>query len=427
MKRLFAALLLLICFPAKADITNEHFSFSQVFDVQWYISGGVLHASSFNYLYASQPSNARLTSAQTAAYANAGDYLAFFHSTTNPGTYGLGVYDPNGNLVRVLDNTGTFTALANGAIFYNGAGMWGTLFTTLQGYAIGGSGSWTVTVSNPSNSYMQSYTPTNTQPLGTGQTYTPTPTYTSVITSAEQTRYNAAEARLNALSGDSIYISQSSGGGNIVSVIQNGKKESVDGINQQNAQIQGGGNIVTVNQGDPVALYGNNLIDLSVLGSSNTLNLNQGYDTNGNYTGTDMGGHYQYVSINGSANNVTTQQEGQSQYGEVNITGNNNTQIMVQTGFNHQLFSMINGNSNTINTMQTGTAGNFLDITLSGDGNSAIVNQSGTTQNRATISITNAGGPGSVNLTQTGGQVYSISTTCVTAGGCGTVTVRQGN
>lgn len=427
MKRLFAALLLLICFPVKADITAEHFSFSQVFDVQWYISGGTLYASSFNYLYASQPSNARLTSDQTAAYANAGDYLAFFHSTTNAGTYGLAVYDPNGNLVRVLDNTGTFTALANGAIFYNGAGMWGTLFTTLQGYAIGGSGSWTVTVNNPSNSYMQSYNPTNTQPLGAGQTYSAGPTYTSDITAAEQNRFNAAEARLNSVSGNSIYIHQYMGGSDNIQVTQVGRNEKIAGIGQQNADVIGSNNNITIRQGDPVALSGNNLIEMSVNGGNNTIALNQGYDTNGNYTGTDSAYHYQSVEVVGSYNNITTEQMGYKQYGEVNITGNTNTQTMVQTGSNQQLFSLINGNSNTINTMQTGAAGNFLDITLSGDGNSAIVNQSGTTQNKATISITNAGGPGSVNLTQTGGQVYSISTTCVTAGGCGTVTVRQGN
>ena len=141
-KAIVAFSLLLAAISAQSQITTEEFSFNQVFDVQWYISGSTLNVSGFNYLFASQPTNARLTSAQVVAYVSAGDYLQFFNSTTNPGTYGLAVYN-NGTQVRVIDNTGTFSALANGAIFYNGAGMWGTLFTTGQGYSLGGSASFT--------------------------------------------------------------------------------------------------------------------------------------------------------------------------------------------------------------------------------------------------------------------------------------------
>ena len=180
------AALYTICFSAfsQATITDEKFSFAQVFDVQWYISGGTLYASGFNYLYASQPYNARLTSSETNAYIAAGDVIKFFNSTTNPGTYGLGIYDSTGTtLVRVLDNTGTFSALANGAIFYNGAGMWGTLFTTAQGYNLGGSGSWTITVQNPTQAQLQAYVPPTTQPLAAGQSApppAPTPVYNTI-------------------------------------------------------------------------------------------------------------------------------------------------------------------------------------------------------------------------------------------------------
>ena len=154
---------------AQSQITTEEFSFNQVFDVQWYISGSTLNVSGFNYLYASQPTNARLTSAQVATYTSAGDYLQFFNSTTNPGTYGLAVYN-NGTQVRVIDNTGTFSALANGAIFYNGAGMWGTLFTTGQGYSLGGSASFTNVIQNPTSTQLANYVPATTLPLAAGQT-----------------------------------------------------------------------------------------------------------------------------------------------------------------------------------------------------------------------------------------------------------------
>ena len=168
-KAIVAFSLLLAAISAQSQITTEEFSFNQVFDVQWYISGSTLNVSGFNYLYASQPTNARLTSAQVATYVSAGDYLQFFNSTTNPGTYGLAVYN-NGTQVRVIDNTGTFSALANGAIFYNGAGMWGTLFTTGQGYSLGGSASFTNVIQNPSSTQLANYVPATTLPLAAGQT-----------------------------------------------------------------------------------------------------------------------------------------------------------------------------------------------------------------------------------------------------------------
>ena len=421
----FLFTLLLVCTSAFADITQQHFSFNQVFDVQWYISNNTLYASGFNYIYASQPSNARLTSAQEASYSSAGDYIAFFNSTTNPGYYGLGVYSSSGTLVRTLDNYGTFTALANGAIFYNGAGSWGTLFTTSEGYSIGGSANFPITAMNPTNAQLQAYVPPTIQPLNSGQTATPS--YVSNITTAEQSRYNSAESRLNYVTGNSIYITQSLGDSNIINITQAGKNESISGVGQQAVAIQGTGNNVAIKQGDPVALTNNNLIEMMIYGSNNILSLNQGYDVNGNYTGTDQAGHYQYVSITGNSNSVTTQQQGQGQYGEVNITGSSNVQTMIQTGQGNQLFSVIGGNNNTLNTTQTGNAQNFLDLTLTGNGNTAIVSQSGNTQNRATISITNAGGSAGVSLTQTGGQVYNVSTICITPSGCGTVTVKQGN
>jgi hypothetical protein len=168
-KAIVALSFIVAAISAQAQITTEEFSFNQVFDVQWYISGSTLNVSGFNYLYASQPTNARLTSAQVASYVSAGDYLQFFNSTTNPGTYGLAVYN-NGTQVRVIDNTGTFSALANGAIFYNGVGMWGTLFTTGQGYSLGGSASFTNVIQNPSSAQLANYVPATTLPLAAGQT-----------------------------------------------------------------------------------------------------------------------------------------------------------------------------------------------------------------------------------------------------------------
>jgi hypothetical protein len=132
---------------------------------------------------------------------------------------------------------------------------------------------------------------------------------------------------------------------------------------------------------------------------------------------------------------VTTEQQNTStnagHFASLALTGDLNTVGITQTGnAQKQLFATVTGDSNYLNTTQTGTSAHYLDVKMTGYGNSAVVDQNNTGAggaNRATINLINAGGPASVNLTQTGGQTYSISQTCVTAGGCGTVTVRQGN
>jgi hypothetical protein len=179
-----ASALALALGTAHADIAQEHFSTSQIFDVQWYMSGSTLNASGFNYLYASVNSSGALSAARTSAsdYTNFmanGGYIAFVPYTQVPtqyavaNTYGLAVFNSSGQVVRWIDYTGTVTALGNGVIFYNGNGMWGTLISTGQGYSIGGSASFTVTTSSYSGvsySTLQSYTPPTLLPLSSGQT-----------------------------------------------------------------------------------------------------------------------------------------------------------------------------------------------------------------------------------------------------------------
>ena len=436
MKKLFGLILLLFSSAVLADTSFSDLEFGQyqIADSQWNVSA-CLYTSSCQ-IYSTNPGTMYKIPWYNGQWNwQAGQYVKFVNNGNASFPWSANVYNSDGSYAGTL-GTGKIVNMgtdANGHSFFFFVGNdnnTGQLFSTNLGMSGNSGYSWTGTL-NPTLAQLNSFASTgSTVPLSSGQTYTsapPTPVYTSDITAAEQNRYNAAEARLNAISGNSIYIHQYLGGSNNIQIMQVGRNESIAGVNQQNADIVGSNNTITIRQGDPVALSGNNLIEMNVNGGNNTIALNQGYDVNGNYTGTDSAYHYQSVQVTGSYNNITTEQMGYRQYGEVNITGNTNTQTMIQTGSSQQLFSLINGNNNILNTTQTGSAGNFLDVTLSGDGNSAIVNQSGNTQNKATISITNAGGAGSVNLTQTGGQVYSISTTCVTAGGCGTVTVKQGN
>jgi hypothetical protein len=178
MKAIFLALLLM-CSNAFAAITDLKLSTAQIFDVQWNISGGRLNASGFNHIFASinyatqTASAARWTAAQTADAGANGRYIGFFNSTTNPGTYGMAVFNSDGTTYKIINNTGSFRALADGAIFYNGNGMWGTLITTGQGYTNGQSGNWAVTQDNPTNAQLQAYTPPSSTPLAAGQTAQP--------------------------------------------------------------------------------------------------------------------------------------------------------------------------------------------------------------------------------------------------------------
>ena len=447
---ILVCLMVLFSNTARASVTDLKLSTAQIFDVQWYISGGTLYASGFNYIYASvnyatqTTSAARWTSAQTTDANSNGRYIGFFNSTTNPGTYGMAVYNSDGTVYKIINNTGSFAALANGAIFYNGNGMWGTLITTGQGYSNGQSGSWAVTQSNPTNAQLQAYVPPSSTPLSAGQTAAPAaPSFagtltqtnapsnqvvtsgsssTAGITAAQQTKVNAWAAAT--ISNNGIYIEQI-GDNNTTTVKQTGNQNLIRGIGQQRAKIDGDNNQLIINQG--TSGIGQNQISLNVVGDLNKLDLAQANNNKGVATGSN--GHYLYLDIAGSNNNVTTQQTNNGgvggHYMETIVTGNSNNIINKQLdNGNKTMFATVAGNNNTATATQQGTGQHYLDFKLSGNGNSASVNQSGSTQNKASIDLTNAGGAASLSLTQTGGQAFSIMQSCAMAGGCST-TVTQ--
>ena len=180
MKRLIYALFGALCLagPAKADIADGKFSTNQIFDVQYNWSGTTLNASNFI-----APYDQNFTHPTVAA----GDYFQFFNSTTNPGTYGLGLYTSAGALKQVVHDTGTLQAIGPGALFYIGSGFFGTVISTGAGYAYGQSGSFTNMNTSPTSSDFTGYTWASTTPLAAGQTagapVTPpvvTPSYVSV-------------------------------------------------------------------------------------------------------------------------------------------------------------------------------------------------------------------------------------------------------
>jgi hypothetical protein len=253
--------------------------------------------------------------------------------------------------------------------------------------------------------------------------------YTSNITSGQQINITTNRNRTDSINnGNEIYIDQI-GNNNTTTITQSGNYNKVTGTTNQTATISGNSNNTTIRQNSGI---GKNLIDLNVSGTgNNTLNLNQGYGTDGTISSNQLGNNYQKIDVQGSYNTITTQQTRDvgtvGNYMEQSVSGNYNSITSTQSGDSKLLFNSITGNNNTVSTTQSGTgAQHYIDLTLNGNGNSATVNQSGNTQNKATIVINNIGGSAGVDLTQTGGQTYNITTNCVTLGGCGTTTVRQG-
>ena len=175
-------------------------------------------------------------------------------------------------------------------------------------------------------------------------------------------------------------------------------------------QTYGSNNNVTVTQGGV-----KNRIDFTMNGNGNVVNSSQ---TGSNYLKEDIPGWGNNVTVTQSNTNLTN-------YAETKIQGNGNTVNHTQTGSgNHILFSTSSGDINTINSTQSGNSGHYLDVKMNGNFNSVTSNQSGNSANRATVDLTNAGGGASVDVGQTGGRGFTIIQSCVNPAGCSTV-VRQ--
>jgi hypothetical protein len=364
-----------------AGVTDLKLSTAQIFDVQWNISGGMLNTSGFNYIYSSinydtqTTSAARWTAAQTTDAGSNGRYISFFHSTTHPGTYGMAVYNSDGSIYKLINNTGSFRTLADGAIFYNGNGMWGTLITTKQGFNYGQSASFAITQEYPTNQQLEAYVPDSTTPLAAGETATssspppPTPVYSSGITQQQQTRKNN-NLNLNTL-----------------------------GHNIQ-ANILGDDNIVNIQQ-----IGGRHFVAVDVQGNINTIEVLQ--------TSTVNARHYM----------------------EAKVVGSNNDLVLHQRDTSKTQFVEILGTNNSVTAHQRGTGNHYLDVKITGDNHTAGIVQDGSGSHNATVHLDGTQ-PWNFNLNQNSstGQTYSlphgmsdgssVSGTCSAIGGCN-LTVNQ--
>ena len=341
MRRLLL-ILLLVCNSAWASITDLKLSTAQIFDVQWYVSGGKLYASSFNYIYASinyatqTASAARLTAAQyNDINSVSGRYIGFFASTTNPGTYGMAVFNADGTKYKILNNTGSFRALADGAIFYNGNNSWGTLITTGAGYALGSSGNFTITADYPTSAQLQAYTPPSSTPLASGQVAS------SLCCGGSSTSFNA------------------------ITVNQSGTK--------------------------------NNYAGYSGSGSFNTVNITQSGNntTQANYTDLRITGNHDTV-------NITQTSTGGGKGVFATVTDNNNSVTILQKDSGSDYLNLnLSGGSKTVSVTQQGSANHMADITLSGTGARSLnLTQQGTSQQFYSINSSCASACQAITVTQ---------------------------
>jgi len=352
--RLLTVLFFIIPFVASASILDVKISPAQIFDVQWSISGTTFNASNFTRPFYSVNQNGtscnfcQMTTQQVQSVFDNNQYFGFFESTTNPGTYGLAVYNLDGTVDWVLHNTGSFRALSPDVVFYNGNNSWGTVITLAAGYNYGDSAVFENVTNYPTNEDLTTFTPASTQPLAAGETApaqtSPTPVYVSSI-SQQQTN------------------------------IRTQSFSNTDG-NMIDLSIVGNSNTLDIEQ----ASIGNYL-SLELTGNSNIVESTQ--------TGTNLDRNFSLIDLNGSFNELTFIQQGSS---------------------NKTAFVDIDGSYGVFNITQQGTGEHFLEFVSLGD--DAVVNvlQEGAGNHSASINLENAGGNWEFNLTQSGNtnQIYSL-------------------
>jgi hypothetical protein len=430
---IFALLMSILGNAHAISLTDVKFGQSQIADSQWNVSA-CLYTSTCQ-IYSKQPGTAYKipwTSGQIS-WAS-GDYIKFSLTGNSLNPYNAIQYTSSG-VQKAVMGTGHIVNMGTGYFFFVGNdNNTGQLFSGAYGMNTTAGVSWTGTL-NPTLAQADTYANANysTAPLAAGSTYTSaptTPTYTSNITTVQQTKVDSAKVRRNAVMQNAIYIEQVSDN-NTVNISQAGRHNQI-GANTNRAVLNGSNNQLTIKQGTEYDTLGKNLSEFNIQGNLNQVRIYQGNDVAGNPNVTDSNNHMNLLGIIGNSNNVTTQQTntgGQGgHYMDTTINGNSNNLTLKQLNNGDKImFTNAQGSNNTVNATQQGTGNHYLDVTLNGAGHSATILQNGSFQSKATVNLTNAGGPSILSLTQnstSAAQTYSIQQSCATASGCG-VSVTQ--
>ena len=319
---------------AQAAITDIKFGQYQIADSQWNVNA-CLNTTTCQ-IYSKNPGTAYKipwTSGQVS-WAS-GDYVKFELNGDPNYPYVANQYTSSGTLKATL-GTGKIVNMGPDYFFFVGNdNNTGQLFSSSSGMADTSGVTWTGTL-NPTTAQADAYADSNysTTPLAPGETATassppppppPTPVYrSSAITSQQATRRtnNLAETSGHnagvTITGDAndVYILQAGTGGHYAGVDINGSSNDVD-INQ-------------------TSLVGaRHYLEASIVGSSNVLNLTQSDSAK-----------TQIVSVNGTNNDVTTNQKGTgNHFLDLSIVGDNHTASIVQDGSgNHEARVALDGN-----------------------------------------------------------------------------------
>lgn len=150
------------------------------------------------------------------------------------------------------------------------------------------------------------------------------------------------------------------------------------------------------------------------------------------------GGHYAGVDINGSSNDVDVNQTstvGARHYLEASIIGSSNVVNLTQSDSAKTQIVSVNGTNNDVTTNQKGTGNHFLDLSIIGDNHTASIVQDGSGNHEARVAL-DGNQPWNFSLNQDGSTSHRYSLphdmsdgsvvngTCSTIGGCN-LTVNQ--
>mgnify|MGYP005626396277 FL=1 len=269
----------------------------------------------------------------------------------------------------------------------------------------------------------------------TASTTTTTTGTSGGITSTQSTSKSGARTRANSYgSGDNtIYIDQA-GNNNTIEILQDGTAGNhIQGLDGADAStITGNSNTIDIRQGADTST-GINLIEFSILGSTNDILLYQDRLDAGSEASLTGGEHTIKLDVDGNLNNIdiiqrSTYSTNGGHFVDLEVTGDSNVVDLKQIGdYSKDIFGKVTGNSNSVDVYQEGDSNKYLEFELIGNGHTLDVDQLGTGSHNASISLTNGSASSTVNLLQQGStsQSYAIEQTCYTLGGC-SATVTQG-
>lgn len=209
----------------------------------------------------------------------------------------------------------------------------------------------------------------------------PAPTYpAATITTAQTNKINQTNTIVN----NSVYIDNVGSYTNVL-IEQNGTNNAVRGINNtQYATINGNYNSVTVKQGGLATPSNYNLVELSMTGNNNTIDVNQ-----------KQNNKYNETIINGSNNVLNIVQHGANSKGSFINLGSSNTVSLTQQGTGNHFAEITSlfGTAN-VNLTQDGSATKQFQLILNSPGIGVTVTQNNlTTTDSAKMEITCTTGP----------------------------------